>query len=197
MQAKGQLMGFLARAGMKAELRRLEPFFQRDEHFLETDVCDLANVKFLDGAPGYQGQVALTLTSHAIYVRPTRMKADVVRIPYERVVDVLTKPGLFEVITTTASWLFAEKGAPMGGDKYQQVTDAVSRIHNVRRTIDVPGGRLMALHRPFEENSDAEWTFQTTRGVDVTDPSVQAVVRRELADEIARYGDPWSAGVDE
>lgn len=186
-------MGLLARIAMKAEQKRLMPFFRKDEHFLQTDVCELVAVEFVDGARGQTGTVALTLTNRAIYVRHTKGRsAEAIRIPYERVSDLLAKAGLLEIVTFTADWLFRDIGSAMGSDKYTIIAERLRGLENVRRLADVPGGSVAAICRPTDEGKAPEWIFQMAQGVDIAAPHVRAALREHLASEFAKYGDPWA-----
>lgn len=182
-------MGFLGRMAMKRELRRLQPFFRADERFIDTDVCELVAISEGNSQERMAGgEVALTFTNRAFYFRSTRGNSDVVRVPYERVVDVVGARGMVEVVTVLRSYLFREIGRPLGGDKSELLSTNVRRLENHRSVIDVAGGQVIAINRPMDEGKDPVWLLQASEGVDVGDPSVRSVIEHELAGPISRYG---------
>lgn len=184
-------MGLLERVGMKAELRRLSPFFRSDEHFLETDVCELVRVVFHDDGRSspLRGRVVVTFTSHALYIRPLDARIDVVRIPFEQVTGAAGGPGMTQINTLKASWLIRDIGDPMGGgDKYVILEEALRRLENHSEVVDVPGGKVKAVNRPFDEGDSGQWMLVADEGLDLSSPAVVEALERALAPAIARHG---------
>lgn len=186
------MMGFFKRLqslAIRAEAKRLRPFMRADEHFLETDVVELVVISFHeDGKRVPGGQVAMSLTSHAIYLRPMKGEGSTLRIPYERLVDLAAAQGMTELVTMVASYLIKNIGPPMGGDKFETIQLYMRKVENHRQEVDVPGGRVRAIHRPFDEGETGAWLFQTTEGVDLGDIQVRQALERALAPAIERYG---------
>lgn len=175
---------------MKKELRRLQPFFRSDEHFLETDVCEL--VMIADNKTGDQtpvrSQVALTLTSRALYFRRIERNPDVVRIPYERVVDLVARGQQLIVVTSLNAYMFSEMGRSMGGNKYDVLSARLKALENHSEVVAVPGGKVHAVNRKFDEDAPNVWALRPTEGVDLTSPDVKAALEQALAGAIEAYG---------
>lgn len=128
--------------GVKAEARRLQPFLRRDEHFLECDVCDVPVIAWRDGARQEYGRAVMSLTSHAMYLRPAKGGGvDVLRIPYARIVDLQGSSSAVEVVTMRANYLILDIGRPMINDKYQVLSMHPKKLDRHRQTVQVPGRR--------------------------------------------------------
>lgn len=87
------------------------------------------------------GQVAFTLTNKAVYLRMTKWNADVIRLPYERIVTVVAHGDLLEFATFSGGdYLFRNIGRPMGDDKHVVIAVELNRRENHRQVIDLPDG---------------------------------------------------------
>lgn len=183
-------MGLLDRIAMKQERKRLAPFFRGDERFIQTDVMDAVAVQWHDtGRVDRHGQAALTLTNRAIHLRLIKGHGgNVTRIPYEHVMDLSEGPQMFLVTTTKARWRFEYRGSPMGANNFDVIRAELQRFENVNRTIDVPGGQVMAVNKPIEEDGPPAWTLVHSDGVNLADPAVMFVLTEELAHEISKWG---------
>lgn len=184
------VMGFLDRAAMKAEQRRLTPFFLPDERFIQTDVCELLAIEFQpEGRRVPGGQVAFTLTNKAVYFRKTKERnADVIRVPYERIVTVVATGDMLEFTTFSGGdYLFRNIGRPMGDDKHVVIAAELKRRENHRQVIDLPdGSHAEVVNRARDEDVVPEWF--TIGDVDRTDPANQRAIEAAAASAIARLG---------
>lgn len=59
-----------------------------------------------------------------------------------------------------------------------------------RQGVEVTGGYVQAILRPFDEAGPAQWVFNTTEGVDVNDPQVLKVLSSGLKEAFDRFGRP-------
>lgn len=190
-------MGFLDRTAMRAERRRLAPFFRADEHFIQTDVCELIGVEFsLEGTRLPGAQVAFSMTSHAIYFRPTQgvRDAPATRLPYERIVAVIANGPFLEFTTISGGdYLFRDIGRAMGGDKYELLTIELAKREVHRQTVELADGAMEFVCRPFDEGGLPGWLHLVVRGdVDPSSPTVRAAVEAQMATAIARFGSPFT-----
>lgn len=183
-------VGILDRAAMKAEQRRLAPFFLADERFIQTDVCELLTVVFQPEdtrLPG--GQVAFTLTNKAVYFRRTNERSpDVIRIPYERIVMVIAPGDMLDFTTFSGGeYVFRNIGRAMGDDKHVIIQAEITRRENHRQIIELPGGGVAEImNRARDEDVVPEWF--TIGDFDRADPANQAAVEAAAASAIARLG---------
>lgn len=175
---------------MKFEQRRLAPFFLPDERFIQTDICELLTIEFQSDrsrVPG--GQVAFTLTNKAVYIRKTEERnADVIRIPYERIVTVVAPGDMLEFTTFSGGdYLFRNIGRPMGDDKHVVIAAELKRRENHRQVIDLPdGAQAEIVNRARDEDVVPEWL--TIGDFDRADPANQRAIEAAAASAIARLG---------
>lgn len=183
-------MRFLDNMAVRREAKRLQPFMRRDERFLETDVCELVTIVWReDGRRQPGGTVVMSFTNRAIYLRPTKGgDGSVLRIPYERCVDLMAGQGMVEIVTMLANYLVRDIGRPMGSDKYEVIRRHMKQLELHSELVEVPGGRVYAVCRPLDENQPGKWLLRYSEGVDAEAPEVQATLERALAAAIARYG---------
>lgn len=183
-------MGLLDRVAMKAERKRLAPFFTSDERFVQTDVCELVSAEFQpEGTRLPGGPAALSLTNKAVYFRRTDSRnPDVIRIPYERIVVVVGHGPLLEFTTATGGdYLFRDVGRPMGDDKHTLITAELTRRENHRQTVLLPsGGTAELINRSLDEDRGPEWLI--AGDFDRSDPANRATIESALAPAIMRLG---------
>ncbi len=182
--------GFLDRIAMRAERRRLAPFFSAEERFIQTDVCRLVKAMFRpEGSQIPSALVAFSLTNRAIYLRSTSgRRADVLRIPYERIVDVYGRPPMLELHTSTGgAYLFEDIGRAMGGDKYTLIVAEITRRENHRQAVDLPdGSTVVCINRCLDEDQAPAWVIAGE--FDPKDPANRAALEAALAPAIMRLG---------
>lgn len=181
-------MGFLDNVGMKAERKRLSPFFSSDERFIQTDVCELVAAD-INGTRIGPFQAALSFTNKAVFFRSTKnIGLDVIRIPYERIFHVLANGPMLEFTTLTGGdYLFRDLGRPMGDDKYALITAELARRENHRQVVELPdGSKAELVNRSRDEDKAPEWF--TAGNFDRSDPANREVVETALAPAIMRLG---------
>lgn len=181
-------MDFLDNLGMKAERKRLSPFFAADERFIQTDVCELVAAE-VNGARIGPFQAALSFTNKAVFFRSTKnIGLDVIRIPYERVFAVVARGPLLEFTTFTGGdYLFRDLGKPMGDDKYVLITAELSRRENHRQVIELPdGSRAELINRSRDEDKAPEWF--TAGDFDRSNPANREAIETVLSPAIMRLG---------
>lgn len=184
-------MGLLGHLGMKAEQKRLRPFFRNDEHFMETDVCELVSTS--EGH--FAAQVALSFTNRAIYFRQTKgFNGDVVRIPYECVLGTQQSGSLFEFRTFKSAYLFKELGRPMGSDKRELLSLQIGKIERFHDEVEVPNGTVEVINRPTDEGQQPGWLYLPSENVDLKDPAVRESLRSQLTSAIDQYGPLFKEG---
>lgn len=183
-------MGLLDRVAMKAERKRLAPFFAADERFIQTDVCELVTVEFQpEGTRLPKGQVAFSLSNKAVYFRHTNERSpDVIRIPYDRIVAVVSRGGFLEFTTSTGGdYLFQDLGRPMGDDKYILISAELTRRENHRQVVALPdGSQAELINRSLDEDRAPQWL--TAGDFDRSDPANRAAIEEALAPAIMRLG---------
>ncbi len=175
---------------MKAEQRRLAPFFLPDERFIQVDVCELLAIELQpEGIRVPGGQVALTLTNKAVYFRKTEARTpDVTRIPYERIVTVVAPGDMFEFTTFSGGdYLFQNIGRRLGDDKIAIIAAELRRRENHRQIIQLPdGAQAVIVNRARDEDVVPEWL--TIGDFDRSDPANQRAIEAAAASAIARLG---------
>ena len=183
-------MGLLGRVAMKAERKRLAPFFAADERFIQSDVCELVSVEFRpEGTRLPKGQVVFSLSNKAVYFRRTNERSpDVIRIPYDRIVAVLSRGGFLEFTTSTGGdYLFQDLGRAMGDDKYILITAEIARRENHRQVVGLPdGSQAELINRSLDEDRAPQWL--TAGDFDRSDPANRAVIEEALGPAIMRLG---------
>lgn len=183
-------MGILQGLGVKAEARRLRPFMRADEHYLECDIVDIPAIATADGSRGTYGSAVVSLTSHAIYVRPNKGGGfEAIRIPYPEIINWSRRGPMVDVTTRHSQILFVSGRAPMIPDLYESISMHMDRLELHDQQVDLPGGGFVrAVFRPMKEGAPPSWVLFSSEGVDTSDGETRSVLERELAPGIARFG---------
>ena len=159
------------------------------ERFVETDVIELLEIAdHPEGTRIGPCPVALTFTSHAVYMRPVTAFPDVLRVPYQRIVSLASRgPVLTFKTSTGGSYSFAERAPRMGTDKYDLISQQVASYEVHRESIELPdGSQILAICRPLDEAHSPEWCL--SGDADLNDPTSRATIEAALGEAIEQFG---------
>lgn len=187
---EGSAMGLLQGLGVKAEARRLRPFMRADEHYLECDIVEVPVIARADGTRSPYGSAVVSLTSHAIYIRPNKGGAfEAIRVSYPEIINWSRRGPMVDVTTRHSQILFVTGRAAMIPDLYDSISMHMRRIEQYSERVDLPdGGFVHAVFRPMKEGGAASWVLFSSEGVDMHHAETRAVLEHALGPAISRLG---------